>query len=105
MKQRLVVLGSYGIHVTSGEVTVNGATLERSKQIYWVDAPYCHALPVIRCPEEAAFDLHSHPGASTLRNLGKLSPYFRRLWNDASELPDSTFKIVRRLSHCHRFQV
>ncbi|KAK7754378.1 Polynucleotide 5'-hydroxyl-kinase grc3 [Diatrype stigma] len=92
--ERLVILGSYGIQVTSGEVTVNGATLGKSKKIYWVDAPYCHALPVVRCPEKAALDLHSHPRASTLRELGRLSPYFRRLWNDTPEPSDSTFKIL-----------
>ncbi|RYP74969.1 hypothetical protein DL769_003904 [Monosporascus sp. CRB-8-3] len=47
--ERLVVLGSYGISVSSG--------------------------------------------ASTLRDLGKLSPYFRRLWNETPE-SDSSFTIL-----------
>ena len=88
-----MVLGSYGVQVSSGEVTISGATLEKSSKIYWVDAPYCHALPVIRCPEQATLDLHPHPEASKLRDLGKLSPSFRKLWNDATT-PESTFQIV-----------
>ncbi|RYP27015.1 hypothetical protein DL768_011352 [Monosporascus sp. mg162] len=34
-----------------------------------------------------------HFCASTLRDLGKLSPYFRRLWNETPE-SDSTFRIL-----------
>ena len=100
-----MILGSYGIQISSGEVTICGATLGRMEnKIHWVDAPYCHALPVIRCPEEATLEIHPHPEASTLRDLGKLSPYFRRLWNDTTA-SKSTFQIVcnppKALPHNH----
>ncbi|KAI1139161.1 hypothetical protein F5Y05DRAFT_340093 [Hypoxylon sp. FL0543] len=98
---RLVILGSYGLRVTSGEITINGATLRGSNNVHWVDAPYCHALPVVRCSDSAITELLPHPGATELRSLGMLSPLFRKLWNesnvvsDANSTPsDSTFQIL-----------
>ncbi|KAI1413376.1 hypothetical protein F5Y13DRAFT_198646 [Hypoxylon sp. FL1857] len=98
---RLVILGSYGVRVTAGEITINGATLRSSDKIHWVDAPYCHALPVVRCSDSATTELYPHPNAAELRSLGKLSPLFRKLWNDTSITSDvkytptdSTFQIL-----------
>ncbi|KAI8627272.1 hypothetical protein F5Y19DRAFT_183749 [Xylariaceae sp. FL1651] len=82
--ERLVILGSYGIRVASGEVTIYGASLKVAKDISWVHAPHCYALPVIRCAEDAILELHPHLGAQGLKDLGKLSPLFRRLWPEAS---------------------
>ncbi|KAI0123612.1 hypothetical protein BJ170DRAFT_639784 [Xylariales sp. AK1849] len=81
--ERLVILGSYGIQITSGKVTVSGALLKPSAHgAYWVHAPHCHALPVIRCPEEAVVEIEPLPAANSIRSLGMLSPLFRRLWDD-----------------------
>ncbi|KAI0904355.1 hypothetical protein F4823DRAFT_628670 [Ustulina deusta] len=77
--ERLVILGSYGVRVESGEVTIYGATLNVSKSISWIHAPQSHALPVIRCTVEAALELQPHPDAQGLKNLGILSPLFRKL--------------------------
>ncbi|KAI8964190.1 hypothetical protein F5Y11DRAFT_112475 [Daldinia sp. FL1419] len=85
--ERLVILGSYGIHVTSGEITINSATLRKSDKIYWVDAPHCHALPVLRCSDNASLELLPHPIAASLRGLGKLAPQFRKLWDESSISP------------------
>ncbi|KAI0000095.1 hypothetical protein F4779DRAFT_151929 [Xylariaceae sp. FL0662B] len=97
--ERLVILGSYGVHMKSGEITINGAALRPSKTVHWVDAPHCHALPVIRCSDSATLELLPHPIAAGLRSLGRLSPRFRRLWNEPSastddSSPDSTFQIL-----------
>ncbi|KAI0381445.1 hypothetical protein F5Y04DRAFT_82032 [Hypomontagnella monticulosa] len=96
--ERLVILGSYGLRVTSGEITINGATLGNSDRAHWVHAPHCHALPVIRCPDAANLELHPDPTAVDLRSLGRLSPQFRRLWNESSDkitgASDSTFQIL-----------
>ncbi|KAI1210236.1 uncharacterized protein F4807DRAFT_424345 [Annulohypoxylon truncatum] len=100
--ERLVILGSYGIRVTSGEMTINGATLRSADKVYWVDAPYCHALPVVRCSESATTELLPHPNATALRSLGKLSPYFRKLWNESdpsslakkTTISESSFQIL-----------
>ncbi|KAJ8128160.1 hypothetical protein O1611_g5478 [Lasiodiplodia mahajangana] len=78
--ERLVIFGSYGVRVKSGEVTVYGATLGPSDSVSWVHAPQSHALPVIRCSNDATLELHPHPSAQDLQNLGLLSPLFRRLW-------------------------
>ncbi|KAI0016574.1 hypothetical protein F4780DRAFT_772809 [Xylariomycetidae sp. FL0641] len=100
--ERLVILGNYGIVVEAGEITICGATLSSSKKVYWVDAPHCHALPVIRCSENAALDIRSNPAAEDLRNLGRLSPLFKKLWNEdyspssqeKSHTVDPTFQIL-----------
>ncbi|KAI0517064.1 hypothetical protein F5B22DRAFT_636260 [Xylaria bambusicola] len=103
--ERLVILGSYGVQVESGEVTINGAILKASKTIAWVHAPQSHALPVIRCTEEASLELQPHPEAENLKALGVLSPMFRKLWcenpNNPSKTnqpdPSETFRILYTL--------
>ncbi|KAI1421458.1 hypothetical protein F5Y12DRAFT_800932 [Xylaria sp. FL1777] len=100
--ERLVILGSYGVRVESGEVTIYGATLKASKSISWVHAPQSHALPVIRCTEEATLEFQPHPDAEGLRSLGMLSPLFRKiLWENPSSpsheknfSPGETFRIL-----------
>ncbi|TLD33002.1 hypothetical protein PspLS_00970 [Pyricularia sp. CBS 133598] len=82
--ERLVILGSYGLTVKSGLIIIAGATLQPRNGVTWIHSPHCHALPVIRCSEDATLELCSHPAASSLRDLGKLSPKFEKLWNDAA---------------------
>ncbi|KAI1385814.1 uncharacterized protein F4822DRAFT_355396 [Hypoxylon trugodes] len=82
--ERIVILGNYGIRVTSSEITINGAILRNSSKVHWVYAPHCHALPVIRCSDAANIELHPHPDSADLRALGRLSPQFRKLWNDSN---------------------
>ncbi|KAI1145690.1 hypothetical protein F4825DRAFT_467135 [Nemania diffusa] len=85
--ERLVILGSYGMRVESGEVTVYGATLEASGSVSWVHAPQSHALPVIRCTNDTTLELHPHPGAEDLKDLRTFSPLFRKLWWEGSSSP------------------
>ncbi|KAI9147756.1 Polynucleotide 5'-hydroxyl-kinase GRC3 [Paramyrothecium foliicola] len=80
--ERFLVLGSFGIRVLAGGITVAGATLRPSDKIYWVHAPHCHALPVLRTAENTHLELHEDSLARDLRLLGRLSPLFRKLWND-----------------------
>lgn len=86
--QRFLALGSYGVRVAKGEVTIAGASIKSSDFITWVHAPHCHAVPVLRCSDETILELHPHPHAADLRSLERLSPLFRGLWNDQVE--DST---------------
>ncbi|KAJ3955867.1 Polynucleotide 5'-hydroxyl-kinase grc3 [Colletotrichum tropicale] len=99
--QRFLVLGSYGIKVISGEVTVAGATIRPTDGIQWVHAPHCHGIPVVRCSDETTLELHPHPQAASLRKLERLSPLFRSLWNEPEETKSSkkraavdTYKII-----------
>ncbi|KAI0814100.1 hypothetical protein GGR55DRAFT_495757 [Xylaria sp. FL0064] len=100
--ERLVILGSYGVRVESGEVTISGASLRASKSISWVHAPQSHALPVIRCIDEATLELQPCPTAQGLKTLGILSPLFRKLWSEDSNPssqeqssgPSETFQIL-----------
>ncbi|KAI1476052.1 hypothetical protein F4774DRAFT_262065 [Daldinia eschscholtzii] len=80
--ERLVILGNYGIRVTSGEITLNGAILRNSGKVHWVDAPHCHALPVLRCSDNASLELLPNPATAGIRGLGRLAPQFRKLWNE-----------------------
>ncbi|KAF3357610.1 hypothetical protein VDGD_00811 [Verticillium dahliae] len=99
--ERFLVLGSFGIRVVSGEVTIAGATLNKTDNIVWAHAAHCHAIPVLRCSEDTKIELHPHPRAIELRRLERLSPMFRSLWNELakpgtgakSELA-STFQII-----------
>ncbi|KAH0492984.1 hypothetical protein TgHK011_007909 [Trichoderma gracile] len=86
--ERFIVIGSFGIKVTAGEVTIFGATLKPSDSIHWVHAPHCHAIPVIRTSEKVALELHSDPNADGLRRLSRLSPLFRGIWGESKD--DST---------------
>ncbi|KAI1431910.1 hypothetical protein GGR50DRAFT_677206 [Xylaria sp. CBS 124048] len=85
--EKLMIYGSYGVRVESGEVTVYGATLKASKDLSWIHAPQSHALPVIRCADDATVELHPHPVVQELKELGRLSPLFRRLWWEDPSLP------------------
>ncbi|KAM4064579.1 mRNA cleavage and polyadenylation factor CLP1 p-loop domain-containing protein [Hirsutella rhossiliensis] len=82
--ERFLLVGSFGIRVSTGEVTVAGASLLPSDKIYWVYAPHCHAVPVLRTAENTHVELHNDPEADNLRKLGSLSPLFQRLWNQAA---------------------
>ncbi|RGP70419.1 polynucleotide 5 -hydroxyl-kinase grc3 [Fusarium sporotrichioides] len=99
--ERFLVLGSFGIRVIQGEVRLAGATLYPSETIEWVHAPHCHAVPVLRTTEETTLELHPDSNARGLRQLGRLSPLFRKIWNEPPETnsshttKDSTFKIIR----------
>lgn len=97
-RQRLVILGSYGIKVKSGEAAIAGATLLPSQTIHWVHAPHCHALPVLRCTEQSVIELHNHHGAPGLRNLEKLSPLFGALWNEVGQRENPTEQTYQILS-------
>ncbi|KAK1251669.1 hypothetical protein MKX07_007148 [Trichoderma sp. CBMAI-0711] len=85
---RFIVIGSFGIKVSAGEVTIFGATLKPSDAIHWVHAPHCHAIPVIRTSEKVALELHSDSNADGLRRLSRLSPLFRGIWGESKD--DST---------------
>ncbi|KAL3951818.1 hypothetical protein ACCO45_013535 [Purpureocillium lilacinum] len=74
--ERFLVLGSFGLRVLAGEVTVAGATLRPGETTYWVHAPHCHAVPVLRTAEKTRLEIHGDPNADGLRRLGRLSPCF-----------------------------
>jgi polynucleotide 5'-hydroxyl-kinase GRC3/NOL9 len=94
--QRLVILGSYGVRVVAGEVTLYGAHVRPSDGIIWVHAPHCHAVPVLRSGEQTVVQLHPHPHSDSLRRLERLSPLFRKLWNDQREGRPQTYQLVSR---------
>ncbi|KAK1831270.1 hypothetical protein QBC39DRAFT_307446 [Podospora conica] len=92
--ERLVILGSYGIKVREGEVTLAGAVLRASENIQWVHTPHCHGLPVLRVVADALLELHPHPASQTLRQLAQLNPSFGKLWNESASSSKATFQII-----------
>ncbi|KAH7324995.1 hypothetical protein B0I35DRAFT_425389 [Stachybotrys elegans] len=93
--ERFMILGSFGIRVLEGETTVLGATLRPSDQTYWIHAPHCHAIPVIRTSERTILELHNDPDSRGLRQLGQLSPLYQRIWNDPVKGKRSTYKLLQ----------
>lgn len=96
-----MVLGSFGIRVLRGEVTIAGACLRPSETIQWIHAPHCHAVPVLRSAENTGLELHPDNAARGLRQLGRLSPLFRKMWNEPADATsgkrsakEATFQIV-----------
>ncbi|KAI5462307.1 hypothetical protein BGZ63DRAFT_354734 [Mariannaea sp. PMI_226] len=98
--ERFMILGSYGIRVVRGEVTVAGAHLRPSDTIHWIHAPSCHAIPVLRSAENSGIELHPDPNSRGLRQLGRLSPLFRKMWNQPTDeaekknAKEATFQIL-----------
>ncbi|KAK3941371.1 polynucleotide 5'-hydroxyl-kinase grc3 [Diplogelasinospora grovesii] len=91
--ERLVILGSYGLKVVEGEAAIAGAILTPSDTTHWIHAPHCHALPVLRITSDSTIELHPHPAAPSLRQLGRLNPVFGRLWSESDDVSE-TFQIV-----------
>ena len=77
-------------------MTVAGASLRPSSDIQWIHAPHCHAVPVLRTRENTRLELHGDPNAPALRQLGRLSPLFRKIWNESEQKPnrEEQFQIV-----------
>lgn len=96
--ERFIVLGSFGIRVVAGEVTVAGATLRSSETIFWVQAPNCLAIPVIRTTQNCELQFHNDVNSVHLKKLGRLSPLLRRLWNEPVEADSSAGKSFRFIS-------
>ncbi|WKT39434.1 Polyribonucleotide 5'-hydroxyl-kinase Clp1, P-loop domain [Fusarium oxysporum f. sp. vasinfectum] len=100
-KERFPIIGSFGIRVIQGEVVLAGATLYPAETIEWVHAPHCHAVPVLRTKEQTRLELHPDKNAQGLRQLGRLSPLFRKMWNEPPEgdstksNKEATFQIIQ----------
>ncbi|KAM0466335.1 hypothetical protein ACHAPV_001294 [Trichoderma viride] len=84
-KLGFIVIGSFGIKIMAGEVTVFGATLRPSDPIHWIHAPHCHAIPVLRTSEKVSLELHNDPNADSLRRLSRLSPLFKGIWSGSKD--------------------
>ncbi|KAJ4271685.1 Polynucleotide 5'-hydroxyl-kinase grc3 [Fusarium torreyae] len=94
ISERFLIIGSFGVRIIQGELTLAGATLRPSETIEWVHAPHCHAVPVLRTTEDARLELHPDQNARGLRQLGRISPLFRKMWNEPPE-GDSAKKISK----------
>lgn len=82
-----MILGSYGLEVSQGELTIAGATVRQGDPVSWVQSPHCHAIPVIRTTKDSVLHLQSDQAAVPLRELEKLNPVFGRLWNEPAPDP------------------
>ena len=85
------MLGSFGVRLLEGELTVAGATLRPSREMQFIHAPHCYALPVIRTVLNSKIELCSDSRAWGLHQLGRLSPALKTILTDST---DQTFTIV-----------
>ncbi|KAL3426282.1 hypothetical protein PVAG01_03073 [Phlyctema vagabunda] len=84
--ERMVILGRCELCVSEGQITILGATLQKSPKVYRVYSPSSHSLPVIRCPatDVSGALLSIRQCEDGLPLLESLSPLFGKLWNDRS---------------------
>lgn len=80
-------MGQYDIWVKRGVVSLMGAKLHPSPNVYRVYAPATHSLPVIKCV--SGVDGYAEVELTSCRNgiyrLKDLSPLYQRVWNSKTE--------------------
>lgn len=108
------MIGHYDLWVKRGVVSLMGAKLHPSSQVYRVYAPSTHSLPVIKCVSgvngEAEVEFKScHSG---IYRLKELSPLYQRIWNGKNTTADKltlkgtpqstkrTFSVVSFIPDC-----
>lgn len=94
---KLPIVGQYGVRVVRGEAWISGATIRPSSEVTWISSSLCYSSPVLRCPHASVLELHQDPTSDGLRNLGRLSPLFRGIWNRVRSQGDTkapTYQIV-----------
>lgn len=89
--ESVVFIGEYDLQVLEGTVTIYGAILHASEEVYRVYAPSTHALPAI-VARRADAEVVLWPPTKAMRGLSKISPAYRRIW--AGEERKPTFKPV-----------
>ncbi|PGH18674.1 hypothetical protein AJ80_04422 [Polytolypa hystricis UAMH7299] len=89
MKMTLAIVGQYDLWVKRGVVSIMGAKLHPSPQLYRVYAPSTHSLPVIKCvagiDDYAEIEIRSCQTGP--RGLKSLSNLYQRIWNSKKASP------------------
>lgn len=79
--ETLTLVGTYRLQVLEGAVTVYGAILtSQPRQTWHIFAPTTHALPTITGLNHVS-TITVTESMPAVRELGSLSPLFRRLWS------------------------
>ncbi|KAL1886115.1 Polynucleotide 5'-hydroxyl-kinase grc3 [Paecilomyces lecythidis] len=89
-KMNLVAVGQYDIWVKRGVISLMGAKLHPSPNLYRVYAPSTHSLPVIKCVTgiEGYAEVEISSCHSGMYRLGDLSPLYQRIWNSKNTAAD-----------------
>ncbi|KAJ9303910.1 hypothetical protein DTO217A2_6610 [Paecilomyces variotii] len=89
-KMNLVAVGQYDIWVKRGVISLMGAKLHPSPNLYRVYAPSTHSLPVIKCVTgiEGYAEVEISSCHSGIYRLEDLSPLYKRIWNSKSTAAD-----------------
>ncbi|KMU90302.1 GRC3 [Coccidioides immitis H538.4] len=110
-KTTITVLGQYDLWIKRGVVSIFGAKLPPSTQIYRVYAPSTHSLPVIKTV--AGVDGYAEIEISSCRNglpyLRHVSDLYRRIWSGKQASPGNrlttgsgrSFSIVKNQNSLH----
>lgn len=86
----ITLLGHFELWVKSGCVSLYGAKLPPGRARYTVYAPATHSLPCITCWPLTNSEIEIwKSGNSSIRLLSRISPLYRRIWNDSSKVDKS----------------
>lgn len=81
----ITLLGHFELWVKSGCVSLYGAKIPPGRARYTVYAPATHSLPCITCWPLTHSEIEIwKSGNSSIRLLSRISPLYRRIWNDSS---------------------
>jgi len=94
--ENLAIIGLYDILVKFGAVSIYGATLRASTRMYRVYAPASHALPVVECSPVGKAQIKIRVAKNDLRDLVRLSPLFKRLWNKDKDVREEIKFLSKR---------
>ncbi|PLB35662.1 putative RNA processing protein Grc3 [Aspergillus candidus] len=102
-KMSLVLVGQYDLWVKRGLVSLMGAKLHPSPQVYRVYAPSTHSLPVIKCVAgvDGVAEVEIKSCSTGITRLGDLSPLYQCVWN-GKKTPADKFTLKQAPSSCRR---
>lgn len=102
-KMSLVLVGQYDLWVKRGLVSLMGAKLHPSPQVYRVYAPSTHSLPVIKCVAgvDGVAEVEIKSCSTGITRLGDLSPLYQCIWN-GKKTPADKFTLKQAPSSCRR---
>ncbi|PKY05964.1 hypothetical protein P168DRAFT_310100 [Aspergillus campestris IBT 28561] len=102
-KMSLVLVGQYDLWVKRGLVSLMGAKLHPSPQVYRVYAPSTHSLPVIKCVAgvDGVAEVEIKSCSTGITRLGDLSPLYQCVWN-GKNTPADKFTLKQAPSSCRR---
>lgn len=105
--ESLTLVGQFDLRIKTGAASIYGAKIVAGPASYTIYAPASHSLPSIVCWPQSSTEIEiSKSGNDTLKSLGKISPLYRRIWDNSSTpfsgaLYGRGFSFVSPTNSCH----